>query len=247
MFVHVGADSETARHQLANSRGLRDGDWTWFHGREFLQISPDSRWIYPRCTTRFSETLDFDGFWVAMGSLFDNPTLYDPLAIMAVDLRQGPQDLQSQSSRCRGPYACHMGCLSSISKIGSSNPPKQDHTGDTTKGWDGLSPVLGAHTHTHWMIACSVALWPVRKHSFFDKDTYPRVSVAGCGKENHHGTEVWEKSHAGSRGLAGPMTWYWLDCWHFGVTGLSNHRILGFPQTQCRAQPAQIWWRSWLD
>ena len=134
MFVHVCADSETARHQLANSRGLRDGDWTWFHGREFLQISPDSRWIYPRCTTRFSETLDFDGFWVAMGSLFDNPTLSDPLAIMAVDVRQGPQDLQSQSSGCRGPYACHMGCLSSISKIGSSNPPKQDHTGDTTKG-----------------------------------------------------------------------------------------------------------------
>lgn len=65
MFVHVCADSETARHQLANSRGLRDGDWTWFHGREFLQISPDSRWIYPQCITRFSETLDFGWPWVA--------------------------------------------------------------------------------------------------------------------------------------------------------------------------------------
>ena len=41
----------------------------------FLQIAGG---FYPRCTrtTRFSETLDFDGFWVAMGSLFDNPTLW---------------------------------------------------------------------------------------------------------------------------------------------------------------------------
>jgi len=32
------------------------------------------------------------------------------------------------------------------------------------------------------MIACSVALWPLRKHSFFDKDTYPRVSQAVAKK-----------------------------------------------------------------